>query len=316
MTRRHGKVGELGSDEVEVEGAGPPELGGKLDRPRIAGEPPGLLGSRAQVSGPCGWQPSVELVERTAGSDRGENGGEATAGGHGVVNDVRRDDAEVTAHRESGQGVVAGRVEGVVVVEKLDDDVLAAEPLDETVELSRGRTRTGFDERSRHGSLATTRQDEEVTAGELGQAVEVVTRTTFLAAGEMALADGAGETGVALGIVGKDDEVGTGRVGDPGAWRCRGGGGGGGAREAPGHSASRTLRAVGGQGELGAEDGGHSHFLCRLGKAHHPVEPVVVGQCQRPELEPGGFGDEFLGVGGTVEETEIRMAVELCVPGH
>ena len=158
-----------------------------------------------------------------------------------MVDDVRRDDAEVTAHRESGQGVVARRVERVVVVEQLDDDVLAAEPLDEPVELSRGRNRTGFDEGSRHGSLATTRQDEEVAAGELGQPVEVVPRATLLAAGEMALADGAGKARVALGIAGEDDQVGTGRVGDPGAWRCRGGGGARGAREALDHSASRTL---------------------------------------------------------------------------
>ena len=124
---------------MEVEGAGPPELAGKLDGSRIAGETPGLLGSRAQVGGPCGGQPAVELVEWTAGSDRGEHRGEAAAGGYGVVDDVRGDDAEVTAHGESGEGVVAGRVERVVVVEQLDDDVLAAEPLDEPVELSRGR---------------------------------------------------------------------------------------------------------------------------------------------------------------------------------
>jgi hypothetical protein len=42
----------------------------------------------------------------------------------------------------------------------------------------------------------------------------------------------------------------------------------------------------------------------------------VIGQCQSPELEPGGFLDKFLGIRGTIEKTEIRMAMELCVPNH
>ena len=134
-----------------------------------------------------------------------------------MVDDVRRDDAEVPAHGEGGKGVVARRVERVVVVEQLDDDVLATEPLDEPVELPRRRDRTGLDERGGHRSLATARQDEEVASCELGQPVEVVARTTLLATGEVALADGAGEAGVALRIAGEGDQVGPGRIGDPGA---------------------------------------------------------------------------------------------------
>jgi len=52
-----------------------------------------------------------------------------------VVDDIRRDDAEVTADRKSGKGVVTRRVERVIVVEKLDDDALGAEAIDEPVEL-------------------------------------------------------------------------------------------------------------------------------------------------------------------------------------
>ena len=145
---------------------------------------------------------------------------------------------------------------------------------------------------------------------ELGQPVEVVARSALLATGEVALTDGAGEAGVALRITGEGDQVGPGRIRSPGARRRRH------ATDARGARIARDVGATAGQGELDTEDGRYSHFFCRLGKAHHPVEPVVVGQRQRPELEAGSLRDELLGVGGTVEETEIRMAVELCVPDH
>ena len=47
---------------------------------------------------------------------------------------------------------------------------------------------------------------------ELGQSVEVMARAALLAPGEIALADGAGKTGVALRVAGEDDQVGPGRV--------------------------------------------------------------------------------------------------------
>ena len=221
MARRHGKVGKLGGDEVEVEGTRPPELDRRARRHPGSGRSAGLLGSRAQVSRPCGGQPAVELVERAARADRGEHRGEAATCGRGVVDDVRGDDAEVPAHRQGGKGVVAGRVERVVVVEQLDDDVLTTEPLDEPVELPRRRDRTGLDERGGHRPFAAARQDEEVASCELGQPVEVVARTTLLATGEMALADGTGEAGVALRISGEDDQVGPGRIRSPGPRRGR-----------------------------------------------------------------------------------------------
>jgi len=75
-------------------------------------------------------------------------------------------------------------------------------------------------------------------------------------------------------------------------------------------------QAASGEGELGAEDGGHSQSLCRLGKAHYAVEPVVVGQRQGDKLEVGGFCYELLRIRGAVEEAEIRMTMELRVHDH
>ena len=109
------------------------------------------------------------------------------------MDDVRGDDAEVPLDGKGGESVVARGVERVVMVEQLDDDALATEPVDEPVELPSRRDRAGLDERARHRPLAAARKDEEVALGELGQAVEIVAGAPLLAAGEMALADGAGE---------------------------------------------------------------------------------------------------------------------------
>ena len=141
--------------------------------------------------------------------------------------------------------------------------------------------------------------------GELGQPVEVVAGAPLLATGEMALADGAGKARVALRVAGEDDQVGPGRVGDPGA---RGRRHGPSRRRSQGCEAARVSSAP--------KTVGTPSLLCRLGEADHAVEPVVVGQSQGAELEPGGLGDELLGVRGTVEKAEIRMAVKLRVPDH
>jgi len=83
-----------------------------------------------------------------------------------------------------------------------------------------------------------------VTSRELGQPVDVVAGTALLATGEMAFADGAGKSGVALRAAGENDQVGPGRVGDTSTrWRRDGRGTG-------------RILAAAGKGELGAEDGG------------------------------------------------------------
>ena len=98
--------------------------------------------------------------------------------------------------------------------------------------------------------------------------------------------------------------MGAGRVRDPGT------------RAPPGRRGGGKAEGAIGQGELGPEDGGHPRLLCRLGETHHSVEPVVVGQRQGFEAEPGGLRDQLFGVGGAVEKAEVRMTVELRVPDH
>ena len=68
-----------------------------------------------------------------------------------------------------------------------------------------------------------------------------------------------------------------------------------------------------GERDLGAEHGGDADLTRRLGEADHPVEPVVVGDGERLETEPGSFGGELLGVRRAVEEREVGVAVELGI---
>src|SRR5258708_9649434 len=57
----------------------------------------------------------------------------------------------------------------------------------------------------------------------------------------------------------------------------------------------------------------HLGFLGGLREPHHPVETVVVGERDGPQIEPGGLLDEFLRRAGAVEEAVRRMRVKLGV---
>src|SRR5947209_11035513 len=52
----------------------------------------------------------------------------------------------------------------------------------------------------------------------------------------------------------------------------------------------------------GAEHGTHVQLARGLGEAHHPVEPVVVGDRDRVQAEPGRLLGQFLGVARRSEE--------------
>ena len=58
--------------------------------------------------------------------------------GRRVVHVAGRDDAQAALHGKGMEHVVVGAVEGVAVIEQLDDDVVGAEEGDEPVELGGG----------------------------------------------------------------------------------------------------------------------------------------------------------------------------------
>ena len=291
----HRVVGEVGGHQAKVEGAVAADLGRPLHHARVAGEAAGLLGARPQAGRGRRRQPAVELVEGAAGPHRGQRGGEGTPGRGGVVDVVGGHHVDPGFEREGDEGVVAGRVEGVAVVPELDGHAVAAEGVDEMVELPGGGSRPAVDKGGGHGALPATGEHLPPPAVpwltcDCGQVLESRFGKALLPGAHVGGAGGAAEAGVAVGVAGQHQQVAALGVG-------------------------RALLRPAGQveGELGAEDGGHVEGGRRLGEADDAVEAVVVGEGQGLQPQPGRLLGQFLGVGGAVEEAEVGVTVQLGV---
>ena len=255
-------------------------------------------------------QPRVELVEAAPGAHGGERGGQAALGRRGVVDVVGGDAAEVVAGGELGEGVVARRVERIAVVPQLDEHPVAAERLDQALQLASGGGRPIGDERRRHRTLAAPGEHPHVAGGVAGDVGERELRRPLLPR-QVAEAQRPRQAGVAGGPVGEQQEVVAVRVGgvtvghQPGAHLRRG------------RFLGQDHRLLGGearcQRDLGAEHGRHADGPGRLGEADDAVEAVVIGDGERFQPEPGGLGGQLLGVRGAVEEREVGVAVQLGV---
>jgi hypothetical protein len=180
------------------------------------------------------------------------------------------------------------------MVEELDCDVLASEESHQAVELAGGGGRALSQEGASHHPLATAGEDDEMVAGELGEALQVVGGSPLLSPSEMGLAESPGKPAVAGRVSRQEDEMAPARV-----WGSRPGGG----------------RPALGEGHLCAIDGGEACLPGGLGEADHPVEALVVGESEARETEADGLGHELFGMGGPVQKTEARVAVELGI-GH
>ena len=142
--------------QLEIERTVTGDLRRPGDRTGIAGEPTGHLGPAAEMAGRRGGKPRIDVVERTAGPDRGQRSGQRTARRRRVVHVARGDQIDPGARGERGEPVVACRVERVTVVPQFDDHVGAAEHVDETVQLPSRGMRPMVDESTGDGTLATT----------------------------------------------------------------------------------------------------------------------------------------------------------------
>jgi hypothetical protein len=176
------------------------------------------------------------------------------------------------------------------VVPELDGDVVTAEQVGEPGQLLLCGPGSVVDQGTGNMTLAAPGQDAPVTGGS-----SVACEGLQVEAGRPLLpcllrrADGPAQAGVAGGIPGQHQKMGALGIGDA------------------------TLGPVQVERQLGAEDGGQADGAGRLGEADHAVEPVMVGEGQGGEAETGGFLDQFLRVGGPVEEAEVRVAVQLGV---
>src|SRR6185437_6479931 len=94
-------------DKLEVEGAGPPELDSLCHRSWPPSKTYLLPHPGSQMRGGGGRQPTVDLVETAARTDRGERGGQPLPLRSGVMHVVRRDNGQSMPGRQAGKRVVA-----------------------------------------------------------------------------------------------------------------------------------------------------------------------------------------------------------------
>ena len=304
VTGRHVVVGQLGRGEAEVERARRRDLERALDRAGPAREPALLLGRAAQVRERRGRQPAVDLVERPAGAYRGEGLGERTASGGGVVHVVRRDDLDPDAHRDLCERVVAVTVERIAVIPQLHEHPIPTEGVDQLGQRSLRGCRTVALQCGGHAALATTGEHEPVVVGRAravtvhrcpGRVDQLRRRRSGrpLLPRELRLADRLGEAGVSRRALREHDQVLA-----------------GGIRHPVGRPNGCVARA---ERQLGAEHCRQRERPGRLCEAHDTVEAVVIGDRERGQIEARRFFGQLLGVAGTVEEREVRMAVQLRV---
>ena len=231
-------------------------------------------------------QPGVELVEAAACAHGGDRRRQLALGGCGVVDVVGGDALDADTVGDLGEGVVAGRVDRVAVVPQLDQHTVAPEGAHQPLELAARGRRAVVEQRRRHGTFAAPGERPHHAAGGVGDVGQRELRRPLLAC-QVAEADGAGEAGVAGRSVGQQHQVAAGRIGGVGIGQLAGvdleQGVVLGAGDALG------VGEAGGERELGAEHGRQAGGACRLGEAHHPVEPVVIGEGERLETEPGGL---------------------------
>ncbi len=218
---------------------------------------------------------------------------------------VRCDHARPDSEGGLGHGVVAVPVERVAVIAQLYEHPVGPEGVEEPEQLVAGRRRAVGGQRPRHYPFAAAGEDEPVVVPQGGSPAGGVHGGTrrrgevghgcaggALLAGELRPADRPGEPRVPDGPLGEDHEVVAGRIG---------------------HPAGRSDRP---EGDLRPEDRGQAERPGGLGEADDPVETVVIGDRQPGQAQARRLLGQLLGVAGTVEEREVRVAVQLGVRRH
>lgn len=173
---------------------------------------------------------------------------------------------------------------------ELDAHPVGPEPVHQIGERGFGGSRPASRQGLPHMPLAASGQDVPMPTGGLGQRVEVIARLALLPACEVGRGELPRQSPVPLRPACQDQQVRPWRIGNLGA----------------GHVSQR---------EFGAEHRLNVEFPCRFGESNHPVQPVVVGQRNGPQVQPGGLLDELLRGTRPVEEAERRVGVQFGIRG-
>ena len=216
-------------------------------------------------------------------------------------------DGNAGASGQGGQGVVAGPVERVAVVPQLDQHPVLPEGVDEPVEFPLGGGGATVDQRLGHRPLAAAGEHEPGIVMATGFRAEVDGRTAglgqllqaepglTLAPPHLGFTGRPGQPGVPDSALGQHDEMLPLGIGDAGL---------------PDHPGRRPRRA---ERQLGAEHGGQAELPGDPREPDGAVEPVMVGDRQPAEPEPGRLGDEILRMARPVQKGEVGVAMELGI---
>ena len=282
---------QAGRDHLEVERALAAQLDGPLQHPRVAAQPGRHLLAGPQVGGARRGQPAVHLGQAAPGPDHGQRLAEPGLRGRREVDVAGRHHAEVGERRQPGQQVVALVVAGIVMAGQLHHHVLVPEHLGQRRQLPPGCLRAARSERGGHRPLAAPGQQHPVAAVRAGQLAGVVDRAPLLPARQLGRADHGAQPPVAFRVAGQHQQVTTRRVG----------------------RSARAGRQA--EAELGTEHRAQADPLVLqprggLRELRDAVHPVVVGQGEHLQPEPGRLGHELAGSGRPVQEAERGVAVQ------
>ena len=151
--------------------------------PRVAAQPGGHLGARAQVTAAGGGQPAVHLIEAEASPDRGQRLRQPGILRRGVMHVAGGDHADAGRGRQRRQRVIALVVGRVVANGQLDLHVVRAERLRQPGKLARGRVRPISRQRRGDRALAAAGEDYPVPVVRVSERGLVVDRQALLTAG-------------------------------------------------------------------------------------------------------------------------------------
>lgn len=174
----------------QVEGDLDAEDCGAPDRARVAAlEPAPLLHARAQERLSRRRPPPFQLLGGPAGPDRSHGVGDRCVAGGGVVNVVRHHRRQPQLTGQLVELVVDHVVEGLAVVDQLDGDVAAAEPVDQPRQLGPRRGQAVIGECAADRAFAAAREDDDVPGQLVDHLFEAVDRAAFLAAVDLGVGD-------------------------------------------------------------------------------------------------------------------------------
>ncbi len=325
---RHREVGQVGSDQAEIECETTTQLGASRHRSRIASETLHHLHRVLQVALVGGRSEAVGSGKGAPAPDSSQHLGEICVAPIVIVRLIGGHRGQGQPVRHLPEQIVAWVVLGHPVVPELE-----MQPGPEQLPQPRGLPDGGPEiiacRRLGHCSGMTPGEDVDVvTLRRMGEVLPEVDRVVLLPP-KLGSRHQIGETPITVGRAGEQDQmVCLGQIRRLRPMRADTSPptqpplptlGSGVPMPVPflgcGHRVVRSARA-GLEPDLDSVDGGKPGLLGRLPEPGDPVEPMVVGDCQRLVTELDGPLHQILGMGGSIEEGEVGVTVQFGIPVH